>query len=425
MTLSHRPVRETLGDPVAGSNTRLSLDNSVGLVAVALAVLTAVPVEPVKLQLGTVVCLALLPVVIRDAARDVRLRLLVIALLLWAVGQLLADEVNGLGLNLSAPILLVVVILATVPTLVYLAQGSFRNIRLLIVGVATGLLFWEVLFERSPVTDPTSWKFGFNVPVSVALLALADLAWRRGSRGPSVLVLLALVGLGFWSDHRGLAGIAVLTLIFVFIAPRRRKNQHPKASAALGVVMLILGALSILFIDSAQAGLLGDRSNLQVQRFGSNPMSLLVNVRPELFQELGLFLERPLTGFGSKPRLSSEDYSRSLQFVADVGVTEVDVHGQNWRHSTTPGVSAHSMATDSWARAGILAVPFWIIVVVLALWAGTAALRFRSSPLVIMWTMLALWDVFFSPLPAAAAVYLAAYLALCLVTISNPDASER
>jgi hypothetical protein len=89
-----------------------------------------------------------------------------------------------------------------------------------------------------------------------------------------------------------------------------------------------------------------------------------------------------------------------------------------WMQLDIPGVSSHSMDADSWARAGVSAVPFWILAVVLALWAGTTALQFRSSPLVIMWTMLVLWDTFFSSLTPLGASLLAAYLALAVVTIT-------
>jgi hypothetical protein len=36
-----------------------------------------------------------------------------------------------------------------------------------------------------------------------------------------------------------------------------------------------------------------------------------------------------------------------------------------------------------------------------------------------MWTMLVLWDTFFSPLPVSTAIMLAAYLALAVVTTTT------
>jgi hypothetical protein len=317
---------------------------------------------------------------------------------------------------LSLPLALAGIALGTTPVLVKLACGDFRRMRFLVLGVAGGLVVSQLILKK-PLNDPATWKYALNVPVTVALLALTDLAWRRGHRVPTLLALAAACGLGLWADHRGLTGIAALTALFVML-PRRRRHRYPKISSVAAGVALVLGALSILFVDSAQSGLLGERSVAQVQQYGSDPASILVNVRPELFQELSLFLQRPLTGFGSEPHLNTSTYDQSLQFIRSVGVTRTDLQDY-WLHVDDPGVSAHSMAADSWARAGISAIPFWTLVIVVALWAGVTALRFRSSPLVVMWTMLVLWDALFSPLPGVLAVQLAGYLALAVVTITT------
>ena len=387
-----------------------------GLLCLGLAVVTAVPVVQDRLQLLAVVCALALPFVLRRAVRDRRVLLLVITAGVWGVGQLVADQVNGLGPRMSLPLALAGIVFCTAPTLVVLAREDFRRVRILVLGVAAGLVLGLLLVDRLPLGDPESWKFGLNTPVTVALLATTDLAWRRGHRVPSILALAAVLGIGLWSDHRGLAGVAVLTALFVLV-PRRRPHRNPGVSAVAAGTALLLGALSVLFVDSAQSGLLGERSVNQVHRYGANPFSILVNVRPELFQELSLFLQRPLTGFGSAPRLDAATYDRSLEFLRAVGVTRTDLRDY-WLHVDDPGVSAHSMAADSWARAGISAVPFWVLVVVLALWAGTTAIQRRSSPLLVLWTMLVLWDTFFSPLTGLAAITLAAYLALAVVTIA-------
>lgn len=392
------------------------------MIFVSASLLFAVPVIPEKLQLGTAVCIGLFPFVLRDATRDLRLRLLVVSAILWACGQVVSDKVNGLGFELSLPLALAVTVLVTTTALVYLARGGFGDVRLLAVSISTGLILWSVVFEHTPVSDPLSWKFGLNVSASVILLSLTDLAWRRGSRVPSFVALAVICALGLWSDSRGFTGIALITGLLLFL-PRGRRLRDPRTFLAAGCTALLLGAISILIVDSAQAGLLGQRSVSQVREYGSDPVSILVNVRPELYQELSLFLQRPLTGFGSRPHLSTAVFEKSLAFVQSAGVTDIDSVRTYWLQLDTPGVSSHSMAADSWARAGASAVPFWILVVVLALWAGTHTLESKSSPLVVMWTMLVLWDTFFSPLPVAGASTLSAYLAVAIVTITG--ASKR
>ena len=106
----------------------------------------------------------------------------------------------------------------------------------------------------------------------------------------------------------------------------------------------------------------------------------------------------------------------SLDFLQHIGVVRDDI-AANWLDLEVPGVAAHSTAIDSWMRAGVSAVPFWVLVWVLALWAGVQAIRFRASPLVVRWTMLILWNTVFEPMSARYHLELAAYLALALTTI--------
>ena len=395
-----------------------AVDVDLVLLSLMLAFLAAIPAVSGKVQLLDVACLVLFPFIIRRAMRDRVVALLVVTSALWAFGQLVSDSVNGLGsLRPSLSLALALTLLTLVPTLTYFARGDVRRIRILIMGLVVGLVLWYLLFQGAPVTEPASWKFEYNPPASVALLALTDLAWQRGRRWPSLLALGAIFAIGVWSDNRGLAGIAALTGLFC-VAPRNRRHRYPKISSTVAGVLLLFGAASILFVDSAQAGLLGERSVSQARQYGSSPVSLLVNVRPELFQELGLFWQRPLTGFGSVPRLTTTDYETSLAFMQQMGVDRPELHDY-WLHVEDPGVSAHSQMADSLARAGVFTLPFWTVVMVLALWAGTTALRYRSSPLVVMWTMLVLWDSFFSPLPGPVAIELAGYLALAAVTVAG------
>jgi len=386
-----------------------------------LAVVTAVPVMQDRLQLLDVVCLMAFPFLLRDVARDHRVLLLISTAAFWAMGQILADEVNGLGLDLSLPFAFAVTVLAIAPTLVSLAREDFRRMRFLALGVVAGLVLEQIAFERLPLGDPASWKYGLNVPLSLVLLAGSDLAWQRGHRMPSFLALAAICGIGLWSDHRGLAGIAVLTALLA-VLPRRR-HRYPRFWSLLAALVLLFGALGAVFVESATSGILGERSARQVERYGSNPVTLIINVRPELYQEVNLFWQQPLTGFGSQPHLDTSAYNESLQFARSVGVIRTTELREEWLHGETPGVSAHSMAADTWVRAGVSAVPFWTLALVLALWAGTTGIRFRSSPLVVMWTMLLLWDIFFSPMVGMYHIQLATYLALAVVTVTTAPAT--
>jgi hypothetical protein len=103
----------------------------------------------------------------------------------------------------------------------------------------------------------------------------------------------------------------------------------------------------------------------------------------------------------------------SKAFLRDIGVVRTDLDNL-WLDLEVPGVAAHSEAVDSWARAGLFAVPFWLLFMGLALYTGANAIRYRSSPLAVLWTILVLWDSVFSPLRALSHVELAAYLGLAI-----------
>ena len=91
----------------------------------------------------------------------------------------------------------------------------------------------------------------------------------------------------------------------------------------------------------------------------------------------------------------------------------------DWLNLPLPGVSAHSQAMDSLVRAGLAALPFWLILFGIALAAGTDAIRFRTSPLTILWTTLILWDALFSPLTTLSHLDLAPYLALAITNLAK------
>ena len=386
---------------------------------VVVAALTATPIIPSKLQLIDVVAVAALPLMLGYIRRSPRVRFIAITLIVWALAQLASDEYNGLGPRLSMQFVTAVTTLGLVPLLMWLGRGDFKMMRCALMGLTCGLAINWIFVEGNSIAAWSNWKYGLNVPISLALMCMADIAWRNGRRLVSLAALAAVCVLSMVTDHRHLAGVAVLTAIL--LAFPRTRHGHPAVTGVATGVILLLGALSGAFIQTAQAGLLGERSWTQVEGYGAHPLSIMVNVRPEPFQELYLFSRRPLLGYGSQPALDSEDYDGALAFLQSIGVVRGDVR-ERWRELEVPGVAAHSQAVDSWARAGAGSVPFWLAVVAVALWAGTSAIRFKSSPLVIMWTMLILWNTFFEPMTGLYHLEVAAYLALALTTIQLPEA---
>jgi hypothetical protein len=269
--------------------------------------------------------------------------------------------------------------------------------------------------EGGALTATATWKFGLNVPVAVGVLAVTDVAWRRGRRAPSVVALGGIGLLGVVTDHRHLAGVAVLTAVVLVF---RNRQRHPRTVSVLAGLALLVGVASGAFVQASESGLLGERSGDQIVQFGSTPRTVFVNVRPEPFQEFYLFLQRPVLGWGSQPQLDSAAYAGSKQFLRDLGVVRQDLD-DIWLGTEVPGVSAHSQSMDSLARAGVTAAPFWLLLLGLAMVVGTQTIRFRTSPMLVLWTVLILWDAICSPLTALSHVELAAYLATAITSLRH------
>lgn len=400
--------------PAVGDEVWLARSSPPALVVLA-GVLTLVPVITGKLQLLDVVCLLVLPFILVWVVRDRLLVALLSALGVWAVGQVVSDLANHLGPRFSLQVAAAVTIAGLVPVLVWAARGEMRRMCFIQSGIAAGTVVGWVVVAHVPVTTTAGWKYALDVPVALAVLALADVHWRTGRRVPSLLALAMVAVLGLATDSRHLAAVAVLTALLM-VVPRRPAQRRPRAFATGAGVVLVLGVLSGAFLRSASSGWIGERTGEQVVRYGSSPFSFLVNVRPEMFQELYLFTQRPLLGWGSQPRMDGMTFARSLSFLQSIGVRRDDI-AQNWTDLPVPGVAAHSTAVDSVMRAGLAGVPFWAFATVLALVAGIVAISRRSSPLVAFWTMLVVWNMFFEPMTARYHLELGAYLALVLVSL--------
>src|SRR5215207_5126343 len=99
--------------------------------------------------------------------RDRRLLVLALTLAVWAIGQLVSDHVNGLGLRGSMQFVTAITMLGIVSVLVLVARYDTRRMYFVQIGVAIGLFLELLLVQQIPMTSATSWKYGFNTPVAI------------------------------------------------------------------------------------------------------------------------------------------------------------------------------------------------------------------------------------------------------------------
>jgi hypothetical protein len=383
------------------------------LLLVAVAVGAALPAVPDKLALLDVACLAALPLLATTLLRDRRLGVLVLVCAAWMVGQVISDLWNGGVPRPSQGLVAAVTVLVVTTAFIRLSGDDPVRIRLLVAAAAVGVAAGGVLFSGAPAWSAAElWKYAVGAPVSVAVLAVCDVRWRAGSRRPALVALAILFAVNVLLDFRSLALFTLLTAV-LFGTAKDRSTPPSRFLAALRSI-----ALSVLvaggFLGAAQAGWLGERTTDQVRQDSANVYELAVNLRPEMLQSIYLISLRPVVGYGSQPRLDSVTFAGSLRFVAEHGV-HVDInlkHG--WQRSVSPGVVQHSMLFGTTVMAGILAVPFWLFLWRVGLRAATEAIRLRSSPMLLFWTLVVLWDSLFSPLTGLYHLLLAGYLALVL-----------
>lgn len=381
------------------------------------AVAAAIPVVRGKLLLLDVVCLAALPLLAVTIVYSRRLGLLALVTGAWVVGQVVADVTNGYAPRVSVPVLTAVTVFAIACTLVRLAAPHPARVRLLVAAVAAGLAVQQVLFTAGGTSLDQLWKYGGGLPVSVAALALCDLRWQAGSRAPMLLTLPALAAADLFAGARSLAAFTLLTLALYLIPPLRSRVRLRRVFLVGGV---LAGVLLAAFFTAGRAGWLGARTADQVKRSTGDAYTLLVNARPEMLQAYYLTSSRPLTGYGSVPRIDSATYLASLHYLATRGVTVDESLRAGWLTAVDPGVASHSMLLDTTTRAGLLALPFWLVVLGAAVYRGVRAVALRASPLSAFWALVVLWDVLFSPLDGLYHVLLGAFLALALLPLPVP-----
>jgi hypothetical protein len=115
--------------PEAGGQDRLPF-----ILAAGVAVLTTVPIVSDKLEALSVVCVLAMPFLIARVAKDKLVRLLCFTLAVWALGQLLSDEIHGLGPNISMQFVSAVTILCIFTVMLFLGKGEYRRVRFLVIG---------------------------------------------------------------------------------------------------------------------------------------------------------------------------------------------------------------------------------------------------------------------------------------------------
>jgi len=230
---------------------------------------------------------------------------------------------------------------------------------------------------------PVIWKAYAGIPTTLLIVSLISLVPSWGFRfGFFVLAGCANVIL----DFRCLGGFCFAAAGIVWIQQNRKVDLR---MLALGSVFVIAALAVMLFLTlERSADEAGDRQNMSnVERMAAFDVSVAA------------ICDSPVLGYGSWP----EDRKRVADFVGEVVSTTR--RPLNLDPEEVLVIPYHSQVLQAWVEGGVLGVFFFLYYAFkLAASLRKLALGFLDQRLVGLFTIIlvmALWDVFCSPLGAS------------------------
>lgn len=393
---------------------RITLTEAVAALAV---VLLAMRTEiTLNVTLGTVAAMALAPVWVRTLGRfRGAVPLVAVSLLCLPVGIWLttvsADERATSDRLLAGSIVLLVNFVLGIGVLLWARTVMPSSVVAVWFGV--GLL---VAAPMSGRLGDNPWRFGFSVPLTVLLLALA---WWRGSRGLEVVLALALAGVTAASGGRSLFAILVLAAVLAaWQVPPRILDVGASRIRTLVFLTITLATLYTLGQSLTLEGYLGQRAQERTAMQTAASGSVILGGRPEVGASTALLGHEPL-GFGAGARLNATDLLVAKSGMADLGYDPDN--GYVERYMFGDGIELHSFWADLWSDWGLVGVLLggmiaWHLGAYLS---GRLAHR-RASALMVYLVVQSGWNLLFSPRYGS---YTLLVLAVALVLV--PIARQR
>lgn len=264
------------------------------------------------------------------------------------------------------------------------------------------------------------WRFGFSLPVTVIVLALAT-RWRK--RWVDVVAVLALAGVSAANGGRSTSAILLMVALLVVWQSWGR----PASSKLAAVRTLILfGLLAFGTYLSVQAaileGALGESAQLRTELQLSTSGTLITGGRPEIGATLALMAESP-GGFGGGSVPSMTDVLVAKSGMAALGYDPNNGYVENYMFGT--GFEVHSVIGDLWAWSGI---PGLLLAMVLLLFfvVRTAVLTTgrAASALLLFLGVKSIWNLLFAPLESALTVLVLAVALMAPLAIQKRRTDE-
>jgi hypothetical protein len=303
------------------------------------------------------------------------------------------DVSRGLDSNLELRLMLLLVRCTFILLTVLWAR---QHLAVPTVALWFGLgAFVQGVLDSATFASANPWKYALAWPAAVMLLAITD--GRR--RLLTVLALLLMVSVSIQRDFRSFAAEAVLAMVLYVwrsrsdrAASRRRIVFVLIASAAIAYTVYLVGT------HLALNGTLGEQLQLTTRAQTANGRTLILGGRSESTVALKMFKERP-QGFGPGVQPNLGDVQIGKTGLADVAVATDSFYVDRFLFGD--GINLHSVTSDLWINFGVLGLAFALLMWARLVFGLGQMLASRvGSGLLLFTSIVALWDLAFSPMAA-------------------------
>ncbi|MGW0042407.1 hypothetical protein [Rhodococcus sp. NPDC003348] len=362
----------------------------------ALGATSAVPIANFTVTGLSLICLALVPAFLLMTHRGADLVPLVLAALGWLsfIASGIVNHVSLLWPNSIAPAAFSLYLIG----LAVITGRAVDAIAGALAGIATGTVIF-FLVRGIELTRTGSfldmWKYGIAQAVTILLL-FGIIKSRRTSRLiiPVVLVVLGLCSLAL--NFRAHALVCLLSGAILgtraILGSRVSRGWQFAGIAVFGFVF----AYAMPF--AGRLGWFGPALQHKTTEQQATGLHLLLAGRTESPMLLTAILDRPVLGWGSAQRLTSDVYTAAEHLAVRMGFSPTFPFDEYWRLPPQEYSALHSVVLGSWAEGGILAVllPVWLLVACLAL-VWNCERYGRWMPLVVVVSVQGVWDLIYEP----------------------------
>ena len=319
---------------------------------------------------------------------------------LWLLGTVLSDLYNPTStLDATKGFARVVVLGVLIYALAYLVGRDIRRALFLWTGICLSLVLSTQLLPNGYFAGEP-WKFGFAIPVTLGIFILASSRLRK--LAAPLAATMALVH--FLAGSRSLAIVCAITVLILLLQSESKSSRGRLLVVGVVGLGMLIGLVAIY--DSLSAGgFFGYERQVRASYQAAGQLGSFLTGRGEFLFSLQSIAEKPLLGVGSYGQPSSEVLNAQVSYLASEGYATVA------RDYLRDGIASfHSELLGSVAENGILALPFWVVIVFIFARGIGAVLTRRAelAPLVAFLSVLGLWDALFSPLGADRKFWVAA-----------------